>query len=496
METSDEQAVRTKKREQLLALGIDAYPCDVQRTHTCRDASENFEQLKDTAASLVLAGRVRSIRRHGGSAFLSIEDGTASMQLFCRRDALGDGYTLITDFIDIGDFIEATGTLMLTKTEEKTLAATTIRMLSKALRPLPEQWHGLSDVEQRYRHRELDLLANPEVRERFIIRSRIISALRRYLDESGFMEVETPILQSIPGGASARPFITHHNTLDADFYLRIAPELYLKRLIIGGFEKVYEIGRLFRNEGIDHAHSPEFSEIEFYWAYVPTKNVFVSFLEEMVRNVMRSAIGTLLITSKDGMLDFSTEWKRMTFREAIIEHAGIDIDLYRTEDTLTAAVKKRGLDIAFETCVGIGEHYDQLYKKTARPALQEPTWVFDYPLELKPLTKASPDDPTKSASVQLLVGGSEIINAYYHELNDPVDQRNRFLEQEALRVDGSVDAQCLDEEFLFALEHGMPPTSGMGMGIDRLVMLFTGAINIKEVILFPTLKPKGVGDTL
>ncbi|MBI4599429.1 lysine--tRNA ligase [Candidatus Uhrbacteria bacterium] len=490
MQQSDEYSVRGKKREDLFSLGIQPYPGDVFRSHTCRDAQENFDSLEQTKAALTIVGRVRSIRRHGGSCFISIQDDTGPLQIFCKRDALGGDYVLVSDYLDMGDILEATGTLMRTKTGEKTLIVDAVRMLAKALRPLPEQWHGLSDIEQRYRHRELDLLANEEVKERFIIRSRIVSGLRRFLDESGFMEVETPILQSIPGGANARPFVTHHNALDADFYLRIAPELYLKRLIIGGFEKIYEIGRLFRNEGIDHAHNPEFTSIELYWAYAPNKEVFVGFLENMVRSALQYALGTGTLKKSNGDYDFSKPWRRLTFREAIMEHAAIDIDLHRTEDSLLAEVKKRGLDISFDGCVGLGEQYDQLYKKTARASLDQPTWVFDYPLELKPLAKASPDDPSKSASVQLLVGGSEVINAYYHELNDPVDQRDRFLEQEALRSRGSADAQFLDEEFLFALEHALPPTSGMGLGIDRLVALCTGQSHVKEVILFPTLRQR------
>ncbi len=483
-----------KKRTDLLDRGTDPYPDIVNRTHTCRDVQDNFDVLEQDVQKVVVAGRVRSIRRHGGSAFIVIEDGTANIQLFCRRDVLGEAYTIVTDFLDMGDFVESIGTLMRTKTGEKTIAVDGLRMLSKALRPLPEQWHGLSDVEQRYRHRELDLLVNPEVKERFIIRSRIVSGLRRYLDDCGFVEAETPILQTIPGGANARPFVTHHNALDADLYLRIATEIHLKRLIIGGFEKVYEIGRLFRNEGIDHAHNPEFTSIELYWAYAHNKDTFIHFLEEMVRAVMMYAIGTQTVKEGEVIYDFSAPWKQMTFREAIMKHAGIDIDLFKNEEDLVAKVKKQGLNVSFDGCVGLGEHYDQLYKKTARPALLEPTWIFDYPLELKPLAKKSPDDPSKSASAQLLVGGSEIINAYYHELNDPIDQRARFEEQEALRARGSVDAQFLDDDFLFALEHGMPPTSGMGLGIDRFAMLLTGQSQVKEVILFPTLRPKGSAD--
>jgi lysyl-tRNA synthetase class 2 len=490
MDHSDEFDIRSKKREDLIAHGYPSYPCALERTHTCRDIGDMFDTLEASGKTVILAGRVRSIRRHGGSSFIVVDDSTASLQLFLRKDILADTYALVSQFLDIGDFIQCTGALMRTKTGEKTLHVESFAILAKALRPLPEQWHGLSDIEARYRHRELDLIANEAVRERFVVRARMITALRRFFDEHGFIEVETPILQPIPGGANARPFMTHHNALDADLYLRIAPELYLKRLIIGGFEKVYEIGRLFRNEGIDHAHSPEFTSAELYWAYVPHKDVFVSFLEDALRTVVISACGTTRIIYDGTTIDFSLPWKRMTFREALIEHTGIDIDLFRDEATLVAEVKRRKLSVSFDSCVGIGEHYDQLYKKTAREALSEPTWIFDYPLELKPLAKQSPDDPFKSASVQLIIRGEEIVNAYYHELNDPVEQRARFLEQDALRARGSADAQFLDNDFLFALEHGMPPTSGVGIGVDRLAMLLTGQTNMKEVILFPTLRPR------
>jgi len=490
MEHIDEYEARQKKRDDLLAHGIEPYPVSINRTHTCRDAQDDFDHFETDGQTLVLAGRVRSIRRHGGSTFVVIEDGTNTFQLFIRKDSVEDSYDILVNSVDLGDILEARGTLMRTRTGEKTLAVVWFQILSKALLPLPEQWHGLSDVEMRYRHRELDLIANPSVKERFIIRSRLVSGLRRFLDESGFIEVETPILQAIPGGANARPFVTHHNALDCDLYLRIAPELFLKRLIIGGFEKVYEVGRLFRNEGIDHAHNPEFTSIELYWAYVPTRDAFINFLEELVRTTVMYAIGTLAVKSDDAEIDFSKKWKQLTFRQAVIEFADIDIDDFRSEEALVAEVRRKKIPISFDNCVGLGEHYDQLFKKTAREAIVEPTWIFDYPIELKPLAKASPDDPTKSASAQLIVRGSEIINAYYHELNDPVDQRNRFMEQESLRERGSAEAQFLDEDYLFALEHGLPPTSGMGMGIDRLVMMLTGQSQVKEVILFPTLRPK------
>ncbi len=490
MSHSEEYDIRLQKASELAASGVRVYPSAVQRTHTCAQIMDTFDAYEKAGETVTIVGRIKSIRRHGGSTFVVLEDGEGALQAFFKKDIVGESYHIIKDFIDMGDFLQSTGTLMRTKTGECTLLVSSFVLLAKALQPPPEQWHGLSDTEMRFRHREVDLIANPEVRRRFLIRSKFISALRRFLDEREFIEVETPILQAIPGGANARPFVTHHNALDVDFYLRIAPELYLKRLIVGGFEKVYEIGRLFRNEGIDHVHSPEFTAFELYWAFVPGRDFFISFLEEVMRYSIQTSIGSLQIEGEEGVLDFASSWPRMTFREAILEKAGIDIDCCKTEKDLIKAVKDRKLVIDFKNCIGIGEHYDQLFKKTAREAIQQPTWVFDYPLELKPLAKASDDDPTKSASAQLIVRGAEIINAYYHELNDPVDQRTRFMQQEALRERGSTEAQFLDEDYLFALEHGMPPTSGVGIGIDRLVALLTDSTNIKEVILFPTLRPK------
>ena len=313
--------------------------------------------------------------------------------------------------------------------------------------------------------------------------------MRRFLDEAGFLEVETPMLQPIPGGASARPFITHHNALNTDFYMRIAPELYLKRLLVGGFEKIYEIGRCFRNEGIDYAHNPEFTMLEMYWAYVQPET-YVSFLEDMLRTAIVSAKGNGTAEIDDISIDFSAPWPRTTFREAVLNACGIDIDLCTNVKELIAAVKEKKIKVDFKGCVGLGEHLDALYKNTARSKMVGPVWVYDYPVDLKPLTRVSPNDATKSACVQLVVLGSEIVNAYYHELNDPIEQRARLEEQQKLRDAGSDKAQWLDEAFLQALETGMPPASGVGIGIDRLAAIITGTHSLKEIILFPTLRPK------
>lgn len=487
----DEREVRIQKMSHLLERGVDPFPDGVNRSHMIKQCLDMFEILEKEKTGVCIAGRIRSIRAHGGSTFFTLEDESGQIQLLLRKDEIGEEpYNLFKESSDIGDIYECRGILFLTKTGEKTLHAHSFRILSKALLPLPDKWHGLQDVEMRYRHRELDLLSDPEIRTAFIVRSKFISALRSYLDEHDFLEVETPILQPIPGGAQARPFITHHNALDCDFYLRIAPELYLKRLLVGGFEKIYEIGRQFRNEGIDHAHAPEFTMIELYVSYCPSKEYFIQFLEDLLRYGIEKSLQSLVLPLDERNINFSGIWERKTFREVIFEKTGLDIDTIKNEEDIEDFCRKKGYTIDFTDCVGIGEWYDQFYKKTTRFEIIQPTWIFDYPIELKPLTQALRDDPTKSASAQLVIDGSEIINAYYHELNNPLEQRDRFTEQEALRERGSNEAQYLDEDFLFALEHGMPPTSGMGMGIDRLVELILNKHSVKEVILFPTLKPK------
>lgn len=490
MEHPEEYDIRLKKAAALEEGGVSAYPSGCARTHSCSAARALIAQ-EGQKGPVTVAGRIRQIRTHGGSTFVRIEDEGGSIQLYLKKDVIGDErYMRFSQDVDLGDILESEGELFITKTGETTVLSRSTTILAKALLPLPDQWHGLSDVEQRYRHRELDLIADEDVRRRFVVRSKLISALRRFLEDRDFFEVETPILQAIPGGANARPFVTHHNALDVDLTLRIAPELYLKRLIIAGFEKVYEIGRMFRNEGIDHAHSPEFTMMELYWAYASGRERFVRFLEEMTRSCIAESVETLAVSTEWGMIDFGAEWPQISFRDALLNETGIDIDALAREQDVIDAVQRKGLFLDFGACVGFGDHLDHLFKKTAREKIIRPTWISDYPLTLKPLTRSVQSDPTKSASIQLIVGGVEIINAYYHELTDPREQRARFEQQEQLRQKGSEEAQRQDEDFLFALEHGMPPTSGMGMGIDRLVMFLTGQKNIKEVILFPTLRPK------
>lgn len=485
----EEAQIRRQKLEALRAAGINPYPSDVHRTATCAEAQAMFESGQYEEKEVALAGRLLTVRVHGAMMFSDLVDETGKLQLVFKEDELPpEIFSTFRDLIDPGDFVEAKGALILTKRGERSLKIQSWRILAKALLPLPEKWHGLKDIEQRFRHRELDLLSNPEVKQRFLIRSKLVASLRRFLDTRGFLEVETPVLQAIPGGANARPFITHHNALGADLYLRIAPELYLKRLIVGGFEKVYEVGKCFRNEGIDYAHNPEFSMFELYWAYAK-KEEFISFLEELLATLVSESLGKLDVPYQGGIIDFSGPWKRITFREAIIEACGIDIDTLSHREAVIEAAAAKGLTIDFRDCVGLGECFDALYKKTARAGITSPVWVMDYPADLKPLAKRTSYDPSKSCSVQLVIHGAEIINAYYYELNDPIDQFERFEEQQQLRDKGSDEAQWMDTEFISALEHGMPPTSGVGIGIDRFVAFLTDSPTLKEVILFPTLRP-------
>lgn len=480
---SGEETTRRERLAKLREQGVDPYPSTSSRTHAVADALAAFANMEASQTTFTIAGRVLAIRQMGGLTFVRVLDGSGTMQAVVKSDELGDdAYAAFTGFADVGDFYEFAGTAFTTKKGEQSVLATSCVLLSKALAPLPEKWHGLSDVETRYRQRELDLIANADVRARLMTRSKIVAAMRHFLDDRGFLEVETPILQPIPGGATARPFVTHHNALDADLYLRIAPELYLKRLLVGGFEKIYEIGRCFRNEGIDYAHNPEFTMLELYWAFADV-DAFIAMLEELIASVAA-------VAGDDAKTMFTTPFPRVTFRQAIIDDCGIDIDAITTSNEMIDAVKKAKVAVDFNGCYGMGDFYDALLKATARAKMATPTWVFDYPVDLKPLAKAKFEDPTKSASVQLVVEGAEVVNAYYHELNDPIDQRARFEAQQTLREQGSEEAQWMDEEFLSALEHGMPPTSGVGIGIDRLVAFLTKAENLKEVIIFPTLRPK------
>lgn len=483
----DEHQARLEKLNKIRQQGFEPYPARVKRTHTCEQAIFLFDKLIAKKEKITLTGRLRAIRGHGGSTFVTIEDGTAQFQVYFKKDELAEHkYKLVQDLSDIGDFIEATGSLFLTKKGEKTLLAENFELLTKALLPLPEKWHGLSDVEIRFRQRYLDLIANPEVKQIFKIRSAIIKAIRQFLEEKDFLEVETPILQPLAGGATAKPFMTHHNALDIDMYLRVAPELYLKRLVVGGLEKVYEIARCFRNEGIDASHNPEFTQVEFYEAYADY-NDLMKLIEELLPFIL-DKIGKKSVVEYEGQkIDFTPPYDRITFKDALKKYAKINIEDYPDRESLAKEAKKQGLKI--EKSFGRGKILDELYKDFVRPKLIQPTFLTNHPIELSPLAKKVINDPNYVERFQLIAGGMELCQAY-SELNDPTDQLARFTEQQELKKAGDEEAQPMDKDFVEALEHGLPPTAGLGMGIDRLVALLTNTHNIKEVILFPTLRPK------
>lgn len=481
---NDEHQTRIAKLNKIRERGFEPYPARTGRTHTCEQAVFTFDKLKD---KITLAGRLRAIRGHGGSTFATIEDGSGKFQIYFKKDELGERkYMLIQDLLDIGDFIEATGNLFLTKKGEKTLLAENFELLAKALLPLPEKWHGLSDVEIRFRQRYLDLIANPEVKQIFKVRGATIKAIREFLDDRGYLEVDTPVLQLLAGGATAKPFLTHHNALNADMYLRVAPELYLKRLVVGGLDRVYEIGRCFRNEGIDANHNPEFTQVESYEAYADY-NDYIKMVEELLPFILNKIGKNLEIEHEGKKIDFTPPYPKITFRDALKKYAKLDMEDYPDRESLTKEAKRLGLKI--EKSFGRGKILDELYKDFVRPKLIQPTFLTNHPIELSPLAKKSIENPNYVERFQLIVGGRELCNAF-SELNDPIDQEARFAEQQKLIKAGDEEAQPADQDYIEALKHGLPPTAGLGLGIDRLAALLTNTHNIKEVILFPTLKPK------
>lgn len=483
----EEELMRRARLQKLADAGVDPYPAEGSRTHTTQDFLNAFDSLETDKTVVSLVGRIKTLRKHGGLTFLTVQDEAGIVQFAVRKDNLGeDGYAFFHDTIDMGDFLEASGTAFVTKKGEKSLDVASYKLVAKTLLPLPEKWHGLSDTETRFRKRYLDLLANEPSVEFARARARMVAALRTFLEEESFMEVETPILQPIAGGAAARPFVTHHNALDHDFYLRIAPELYLKRLLVGGFEKVYEYARCFRNEGISPQHNPEFTQIEAYWAYATIDDLLEHF-ERMFAKVVPAVSGSMQISHGEVTLDFSNI-TRMTFHDAIQAETGIDIDALETEDAVRDALASKGIK-GGEKLVGMSELLDHLWKQAVRPTLVQPTFILDYPAAMKPLAKVRPENPRYSAGAQLVVAGIELVNAF-NEQNDPIVQEDVFNEQEKLREQGSEEAQMVDHNYLNALKHGMPPAAGYGIGIDRLAMLLTGASTIKEVILFPTLRPE------
>ena len=483
-ELSEQIKIRREKLAQLQAEGKDPFEitkCEV--THHSDEIKDNFEELEEK--DVAIAGRLMSKRIMGKASFCNIQDRNGNIQSYVSRNDIGDeAYAAFKKF-DIGDLISIKGFVFKTKTGEVSVHAKEVTLLSKSLQVLPEKFHGLKDQELRYRQRYLDLIVNPEVRDTFIKRSRIITEIRKFLDGKGFLEVETPVLQTIPGGASARPFITHHNTLDIDMYCRIALELPLKRLIVGGFERVYEIGRVFRNEGISVRHNPEFTLMELYQAYTDY-NGMMDITEEMFRTVAQNVLGTTKVVYGGHELDLGKPFARKTMVDAVKEFSGVDFD--QVADTAEAKRIADEHHVEYEERHVKGDILNLFFEEFVEKNLIQPTFIIDYPVEISPLTKRKPDKPEFTERFELFIVGREYGNAY-SELNDPIDQRHRFEYQEYLREAGDDEANMIDEDFLTALEYGMPPTGGLGVGIDRFVMLLTESVSIRDVILFPTMKP-------
>lgn len=485
----DHREQRLQKLTALRAAGIDPYPARFSCTHSTAEALQAFasSEGKTEPAMVRTAGRLMAIRVMGKASFAHISDGTGRIQIYLRQDELGkQAYQFFRKSFDLGDFVGVEGKLFRTRTGEVTIKVHSFEMLAKALRPLPEKWHGLTNVEARYRQRYLDLLVNEPVRNTFVTRTRMLSAIRRFLNERGFLEMETPVLQPIYGGAAARPFKTHHNALDMDLYLRISDELYLKRLIIGGLDRVYEIGRDFRNEGVSTQHNPEFTQLEVYQAYADY-NDMMCLTEELWHAVAQEVLDISTLTYQGHNVDLTPPWKRVTMRDAILEATGVDIEANSDLDSLHRRVEELNLELDAKPTWG--KQVEELFKEYVEPKLIQPTFMLDYPLDISPLAKKKLDAPGVVERFEFFVGGLECGNAF-SELNDPLDQRERFEMQRQQLLAGDEEAHPMDEDWIRALEYGMPPTGGLGFGIDRMAMLFTDNPSIREVILFPALRPK------
>jgi len=488
-EISSELQQRRQKLEKIKAAGKDPYQSRSKRTQQTATIKEQFQEIEagsHTGFNCTLAGRLRAIRRHGKATFAVLEDGFGSLQLYLTVDKLGEQYEQFLADIDIGDIIEASGEVFKTRRGELSLAVASYTLLTKSLRPLPEKWHGLKDVEVRYRQRYVDLIVNPQVKAVFNKRIKIIKTIRHYLNERGFLEVETPMLQPIPGGATARPFVTYHNALDMNLYLRIAPELYLKRLIVGGYEKVYELNRSFRNEGISIKHNPEFTMLEVYQAYANYHDM-LDLTEALIKEVAR-AVGVSGKLEYQGIeLDFEAKWQRLPMLAALKEYANLELSFDLDLQELHQLADKLG--VVTTPADGKGKIIAEIFEKLVEPKLKQPTFILDYPVEITPLAKTHPDNPNLVERFELIIAGREIANAFT-ELTDPLEQQKRFEAQVERRRAGDEEAQWLDADFLRALQYGMPPTGGLGIGIDRLVMILTNSPSIRDVIFFPHLRPE------
>lgn len=476
--------VRRDKLANLMQKGENPYVItSFEQTHHAANIKESY--VEDSNEQVSIAGRLMSKRVMGKASFAHLQDASGLMQLYVSRDSLGEEPYAAFKAMDIGDIVGVNGYVFRTKTGEISVHAQSITLLSKSLQVLPEKYHGLTNTDARYRQRYVDLMINPEVRDVFVKRSRIISEIRRYLDEKAFLEVETPVLHTVAGGASARPFVTHHNTLDIDMYLRIALELHLKRLIVGGFERVYEIGRVFRNEGMDTRHNPEFSLLELYQAYTDY-NGMMDLTEDLIRTVAQRVLGTAKVTYGEVEIDLEKPFERLSMKDAVKKYAGVDFDTVATLDDARALAKEH--HIQYEERHGKGDILNLFFEEYCEDKLIQPTFITGHPVEISPLAKRMPENPDYTERFELFIVGREHANAF-SELNDPIDQRARFEEQARLKAAGDDEACDVDEDFLCALEYGMPPTGGMGMGVDRLVMLLTNTPSIRDCLLFPTMKP-------
>ena len=485
MQYTEQELVRREKLKNI----PNPYPEKYEITHELKDA----RKLEDGTKNIKVAGRIIFMRKMGKMSFITIGDVEGRLQLSFKLDTLGEEkYNFFKTNIDIGDFIGAEGEIFTTQTGEKTLRANNFTFLGKALKPLPEKFHGLEDIETIYRQRYVDLIMNEDARKKFLFRSKLIKEIRNYLDSIGYIEIETPILSNKASGATAKPFITHHNALDIDFYLRIAPETYLKRAVVGGFTKVFEIARCFRNEGMDASHLQDFTMLEAYGAYLNYKDN-MNLTRNMIQTIIQNIFGTLKITFGDKEVDLSGEWEAVSFRELLLKYCDIDLNIYNTKEKLLAEIRHQNIDIDSEVPLenlGYGNMVDQLYKKVARPNVINPIFLTEHPIDLSPLARANDDNPNITDRFQLVINGAEIINAY-SELVDPIEQQRRLQVQAELKAGGDEEAMPMDTEYIEAMEYGMPPISGWGMGIDRLVQLLTNSKNIKDVVMFPLMKPLG-----
>jgi len=490
-ELNDQRQQRLKKLEVLREMGIQPYgtrfvPTDRAGELIRAHGEKSKDTLEQEHIRCTIAGRIVALRRFGKAAFAALQDGADRLQVYLKKDILGDDQHRLCEQLDLGDWIGVSGVLFRTRTNELTIEVRTLTFLSKALRPLPEKWHGLTDVETRYRQRYVDLIANPGVQEIFAMRNRIIAVIRSFLTEKGFLEVETPMMQPIPGGATARPFVTHHHALGTDLFLRIAPELYLKRLVVGGLPRVFEINRNFRNEGISTIHNPEFTMLEFYMALADYRDL-MDLTEELFGRLARDVLGRTSLDYQGKQIHLASPWRRWPYLQAILEVNQLAPIVTRDRQAALAAARK--LKVEVDEKAGLVPILEAIFAETVEPTLIQPTFIIDYPTELSPLARRKDSDPSLTERFELYIAGREIANAF-SELNDPLDQRRRFEDQVAQREAGDTEAHYLDEDFLRALEYGMPPTAGEGIGIDRVVMLLTNQASIRDVILFPQLRPE------